>query len=107
MNNSTWRGSLSAVLLILLLATPLAEIRADAQTVQIGWLSQTVWRTWPLTYLDQPPDDEGIQGARLGIADNNTTGSFTGQSFKLVESVVHEDGDLAAAFRNLTASGVG
>ena len=95
------------MLLILLLATPLAEARANGQTVQIGWLSRAVKRTWPLSYLDQPPDDEGIQGARLGIADNNTTGSFTGQSFKLVESVVHEDGDLAAAFRNLTASGVG
>ena len=66
------------------------------QTVQIGWLSQAVKRTLPLSYLDQPPEDEGIQGARLGIADNDTTGHFTGQSFELVERVVPEDGDVAA-----------
>ena len=74
--------------------------------MQIGWLSQSVKRTLPLSYLDQPPDDEGIQGARLGIADNNTTGQFTGQSFELVESIVPESGDVAAAFRDLAATGI-
>ncbi len=74
--------------------------------MQIGWLSQTVKRAWPLSYLDQPPEDEGIQGARLGIADNNTTGHFTGQSFDLVESVAPEGGDVAAAFRTLAAKGI-
>jgi ABC transporter substrate binding protein (PQQ-dependent alcohol dehydrogenase system) len=76
------------------------------QTVQIGWLSQTVRRMLPLTYLDQPPNDEGIQGARLGIADDNTTGQFTGQSFELVESIAPEGGDAATAFHNLTAKGI-
>jgi hypothetical protein len=33
-------------------------------------------RTLPLSYLDQPPRDEGIK-AQLGVADNNTTGRFT------------------------------
>jgi ABC transporter substrate binding protein (PQQ-dependent alcohol dehydrogenase system) len=79
---------------------------ADAPTVEIGWLSQTVKRSLPLSYLDQPPTDEGIQGARLGIADDNTTGRFTGQSFELVESVTPEDGDAAAAFGDLAAKGV-
>ena len=81
-------------------------MRAGGQTIEIGWLSQTVKRTLPLTYLDQPPDDEGLQGARLGIADNNTTGQFTGQSFELVESIAPEGGDVASAFRNLAAKGV-
>jgi ABC transporter substrate binding protein (PQQ-dependent alcohol dehydrogenase system) len=73
--------------------------------VKIGWLSQSMKRTLPLTYLDQPPEDEGIQGARLGITDNNTTGQFTGQSFELVESIALENGDLAGAFRALLARG--
>jgi ABC transporter substrate binding protein (PQQ-dependent alcohol dehydrogenase system) len=60
----------------------------------------------PLTYLDQPPEDEGIQGARLGIADNNTTGHFTGQSFELVESAASGDGDVASAFRELAGKGI-
>jgi ABC transporter substrate binding protein (PQQ-dependent alcohol dehydrogenase system) len=87
-------------------ATPSGSALAEGQTVQIGWLAQLVKRTLPLTYLDQPPEDEGIQGARLGIADDNTTGHFTGQSFELIESVAPEDGDVAAAFRDLTAKGI-
>jgi ABC transporter substrate binding protein (PQQ-dependent alcohol dehydrogenase system) len=82
------------------------DVCADEQTVQIGWLSQPLKRTLPLTYLDQPPEDEGLQGARLGIADDNTTGHFTGQSYELVEQVVPEDGDIVAAFRDLSTKGV-
>jgi ABC transporter substrate binding protein (PQQ-dependent alcohol dehydrogenase system) len=83
-----------------------ADSRAGGQKIEIGWLSQTVKRTLPLTYLDQPPDDEGIQGARLGIADDNTTGQFTGQAFELIESSAPERGDAAAAFHDLAAKGV-
>ena len=92
--------------LIAVTGMPAAEVYADGQTVQIGWLSQAIKRTLPLSYLDQPPEDEGLQGARLGIADNNTTGHFTGQSFELVESIAPEDGDVAAAFRDLAAKSV-
>jgi ABC transporter substrate binding protein (PQQ-dependent alcohol dehydrogenase system) len=80
--------------------------RAGGGTVRIGWLSQPVRRTVPLTYLDQPPGDEGIEGARLGVADDNTTGHFTGQSFELVESVAPEGGDVAGALHDLAAKGV-
>ena len=84
---------------------PMAS-RAGVETVQIGWLSRAVKRTSPLSYLDRPPQDEGIQGARLGIADNDTTGHFTGQSFTLTEAIVPEDRDVAAGFRELAAKGV-
>jgi ABC transporter substrate binding protein (PQQ-dependent alcohol dehydrogenase system) len=83
-----------------------ANANAGEETVQIGWLSRAVHRSLPLSYLDQPAADEGVQGARLGIADNNTTGRFTGQSFELVKTVVPEDGDIAAGFRELAAKGV-
>src|SRR5271166_266310 len=92
--------------LIFALTLPVAQIYAGEPTVKIGWLSQTVRRTLPLTYLDQPPIDEGIQGARLGIADDNTTGKFTGQSFELVESVAPAGGDVKAAFLDLAQKGV-
>ena len=88
------------------IGVPISNVHADGQTVQVGWLSQVVKRTLPLSYLDQPPEDEGIQGARLGVADNDTTGHFTGQSFELVESIAPADGNLAAAFRDLAAKGV-
>ena len=92
--------------LTMVAAVPTVDVYADDQTLQIGWLSQPVKRTLPLSYLDQPPEDEGIAGARLGIADNNTTGHFTGQSFGLVERVVAEDGDVVTAFRDLAARGI-
>jgi len=95
-----------AVLAIIAAAVGAADVPADGQTVRIGWLSQPVKRTLPLSYLDQPPKDEGIAGARLGITDNETTGHFTGQSFELAESVVAEDGDIAAAFRDLATKGI-
>src|SRR6516162_10366775 len=104
---SSWQRRLClAAVLAAVAGMPAADAGADGQTIQIGWLSQTIKRTLPLTYLDQPPEDEGIQGARLGIADNDTTGRFTGQSFELVESVAPEDGGVAPAFRELTAKGM-
>jgi ABC transporter substrate binding protein (PQQ-dependent alcohol dehydrogenase system) len=106
MTGSCCRVPLLLVVTIIVMAAPVAGVRAGGQIVKIGWLSQTVKRTLPLTYLDQPPEDEGIQGARLGIADNNTTGRFTGQSFELVESIAPENGDLAGAFRALVAKDV-
>jgi ABC transporter substrate binding protein (PQQ-dependent alcohol dehydrogenase system) len=104
---SKWRTT-TALLVVLTIAAavPPAGHCAEPRAVRIGWLSQAVKRTLPLTYLDQPPEDEGVQGARLGIADDNTTGQFTGQSFELVERVVPEDGDVAASFRDLVAKGV-
>jgi ABC transporter substrate binding protein (PQQ-dependent alcohol dehydrogenase system) len=93
-------------MLIAVATSGTAGAHADGQTMQIGWLSQVVKRTLPLSYLDQPPEDEGIQGARLGVADNDTTGHFTGQSFELVERIAPADGDVAAAFRDLAARGV-
>jgi ABC transporter substrate binding protein (PQQ-dependent alcohol dehydrogenase system) len=97
---------LLAALLAIFILAPAADLRADRQVVRIGWLSQRVKRTWPLSYLDQPPDDQGLQGARLGLADDNTTGRFTGQAFTLDESVAPTGGDVVAAFHDLTAKGV-
>src|SRR5712691_1409525 len=104
---SGWRSTaLLSVVLILVAAGLSGDARAGGEAVQIGWLSHAIKRTLPLSYLDQPPQDEGVQGARLGIADNETTGHFTGQSFTLIESIVSEYGDVAAGFREIAAKGI-
>lgn len=61
---------------------------ASAITVPLLYLKQIRDDNPPLSLLDMPPADDGVAGARLAIADNNTTGKFTGQAFKieLVES---------------------
>src|SRR6516165_10850337 len=96
----------SLAVLAIVAAVPAANVFADEQRVQIGWLSQAAKRTLPLSYLDQPPEDEGIQGARLGIADDATTGRFTGQSFTLAAAIVPESGDVATGLRELSSNGV-
>jgi len=101
-----WR--VASLLLILAVAAPSAPAdgRPGEETLQIGWLSQATKRILPLSYLDQLPADEGIQGARLGIVDNETTGRFTGQSFTLVETIAPENGNVAPGLRELSAKGV-
>ena len=85
-------------------AVPATDLCAEPQAVKIAWLSRSADRPVTPAYLDPPPADEGIQGARLGIADNNTTGHFTEQSFELVERLIPADGDLAAVFRDLAVT---
>jgi len=97
---------LLGILIVAAAALAPAASPAGEEMVQIGWLSRAVKRTLPLSYLDQPPQDGGIQGARLGIADNDTTGHFTSQSFTLTEAIVPEDGDVAVGFRELAAKGI-
>src|SRR6266478_380935 len=92
--------------LIAVAAVAVPDASAEEQAVKIGWLSQTANRTVSHSYLDRPPADEGIQGARLGIADNNTTGHFTGQFFELVERLVPAKNDIAAPFRDLAANNI-
>jgi ABC transporter substrate binding protein (PQQ-dependent alcohol dehydrogenase system) len=101
-----WRRICLALAVFVATSSAAGPAWAGEESVQIGWLSQAIKRTLPLSYVDQPPRDEGVQGARLGIADNETTGRFTGQSFELIESIVPRDGDVMAGFRDLAAKGV-
>ena len=98
-----------AVPAALVLAVAMGPARAEEQgsaAMSIGFLGELVKREAPQPYLDPPPGDEGVAGARLGIADDNTTGRFTGQKFHLAEALVPTGGDLAAAFRKLVGEGV-
>ncbi|WP_207457578.1 ABC transporter substrate-binding protein [Azospirillum sp. SYSU D00513] len=85
-----------------LAATPAGE----AKTIRIGYLAREEPPRIPLTFLEPDIQDEGVQGARLGVADNATTGRFMGQRYELVETVLPRDGDPAEAIRKLAADGV-
>ncbi|MCE8018486.1 ABC transporter substrate-binding protein [Halomonas sp. MCCC 1A17488] len=60
----------------------------------------------PLSVLDPVLDDEGVQGARLGISDNNASAQFLGQEFVLHEAEVAQGGDVGAALEALVEQGV-
>lgn len=65
-------------------ATPPAAA-ASAATLKINILLARELRDVqpPLSLLDIAPPDDGLGGAKLAIADNNTTGKFVGQEFLL------------------------
>jgi ABC transporter substrate binding protein (PQQ-dependent alcohol dehydrogenase system) len=65
----------------------------DVLTITSLYVRQIREKPAPLSLLDLPAADEGIAGAKLAIADNNTTGKFLNQSFKLdvIESTDVDD----------------
>ena len=62
--------------------------------------------TPPLYDLDAAPQDEGLKGVALALVDNNTTGSFIGQSFEVTEALVAPDELPVEAARKLAENGV-
>jgi ABC transporter substrate binding protein (PQQ-dependent alcohol dehydrogenase system) len=55
--------------------------------------------------LNPPPGDTGLRGAELAVADTNTTGKFTGQSFQLRTVLGHDAAELQTAFAKTLAAG--
>lgn len=78
-------------------AKPVTEIR-------IGYL-RAYEPQLALSVLDIPPEDEGVAGANVAINDNNTTGSFLGQSFSLDVVQTKREEDVVPVFREMLARG--
>ena len=93
------------VRLLLLMISMNPSSFASPLHLDIAYLSQAIEAPSALSNLDPFIIDKGIQGARLAIQDNNTTGQFTQQSFALKETQVPVGGDAIAAFRTLVAAG--
>ncbi len=115
-----WLYTLAAALLVLPL--PLASTSSAAQDavnrqrtsgnapsklhVKIGYLTRPYEEPPPLSLVDKILTDNGVQGARVGIRYNATTGRLLGQSYELIEKSVALDDDLRAEAKSLFASGV-
>jgi ABC transporter substrate binding protein (PQQ-dependent alcohol dehydrogenase system) len=86
-------------------AKPAAKAAAKpAEQISIGYLRAYAPQL-ALSVLDVPPRDEGVAGANVAIADNNTTGRFMGQEFVLDVVEVKPDADVAAVFKEMVAKG--
>ncbi len=79
---------------------------AGGQAILIGYLGRQEDPRTPASFLEPVATDEGLQGARLALADNNSTGMFLNQSYRLVEQILPQDGDLAAGLKALADEGV-
>jgi ABC transporter substrate binding protein (PQQ-dependent alcohol dehydrogenase system) len=86
-------------------AEPAKPPEPKADTLAIAYLGREDPNPPPAPFFEPAAADRGVQGARLGILDDNTTGRFTRQNFTLRETVVPADGDVAAAFKTLVAEG--
>ena len=87
------------------MATSPGSARADAAVISIGYIR------WPeerqtISLMDKPTPDNGLAGAKLGIADNNTTGRFMGQEFGLTDAVVYESEDPVTTLSGLEQRGI-
>lgn len=78
---------------------------ARGETLILAYLGQEAETTVARPYFEAEVTDRGIQGARLGVLDNNTTGRFTRQQFALTETKLAAGGDAEGAFRRLVAEG--
>ena len=92
---------IQCVLLLLTVGLIFTVSAADKQTIKIAYLSQERAVPAALSNLDEFIQNKGQLGAELAIADNATTGQFTGQQYELKKVVVPLDGDIVQAFNTL------
>jgi ABC transporter substrate binding protein (PQQ-dependent alcohol dehydrogenase system) len=86
-------------------ALPPPAVRAAATaSVRIGYMRWVEPRP-TIALSDKPAVDNGIAGARLAVADDNTTGRFLGHSYELSDLQVRAGDDLTAALATLADQG--
>ncbi len=85
--------------------TLLPCIAHAAQTITIDYLALTIPHHIPSAALETPPADTGLRGAELAIADTNTTGQFTGQTYVLHMIAERDPAALTRAYTEALAAG--
>ncbi|NWO07699.1 MAG: ABC transporter substrate-binding protein [Alteromonadaceae bacterium] len=85
--------------------TGFASFQAHALDVQIGYIQFEPDQGPVLSNVIPEPEDAGLRGAELAIADNSTTGRFLGQTYTLQAQVTDSEADALAAFDTLRAQG--
>jgi len=90
---------------LMLLATPAAMSQQEELPVEVVYLSRAETPLVPLSLLDLPIEDNGRQGARLGISDNQTTGSFLGHTYSLNEVILESEADIELEVQKLVDDG--
>ena len=95
-------------LLAVTLATLITALpaQADNLTVRIGYLHWIPDQGPVLSNVLPEPEDAGLRGAELAIADNQTTGKFLGQDYRLEPRLSDSQADTVAAFNDLQDAGV-
>ncbi|HEY9539882.1 MAG TPA: ABC transporter substrate-binding protein [Kiloniellaceae bacterium] len=93
------------ILVALAMGPTVAAAATTKLDLPIVFLTRAEEPRLPLAFVDPVVEDPGVWGARLAIKDNQTTGSFLGHKYELVEVTVPADGDAAAVFGEQVAAG--
>ncbi len=86
-------------------ATPEPPAPAQPLHVNILYLGRQYEEPPPLSLLDKIVTDKGIQGARIALQDNNRTGQFINQDYRLSEMILSLDDDFKAKAKAALAGG--
>jgi hypothetical protein len=84
---------------------PVVDGAAPPVNIQIYYLGKAYEEPVPLSLVDKVLTDNGLQGARLAIKDNNKSGAFLGQNYELIEDILPKDGDVVAKAKEILAKG--
>jgi ABC transporter substrate binding protein (PQQ-dependent alcohol dehydrogenase system) len=79
---------------------------ADPVEINVGYIGRASVKP-TLSLVEQAAENDGVAGARLAIEDNNTTGKFLNQRFKLEEVRLKGDEDPATAATGLADRNIG
>lgn len=96
-------------LTITLLWTTLAALpssAAETVDVKVGYVQWTPSSGPVLSNVLPEPEDSGLRGAELAMADNSTTGKFLGHRYELATQVADSEQAAVAAFETLQQQGV-
>lgn len=96
----------AAALFSLMAAAPLSASSAESLGVRIGYLQWVPDQGPVLSNVIPEPDDAGLRGAELAIADNSTTGKFLGQSYSFQGEVADSEEATLAAYDAMRQSGI-
>lgn len=81
---------------LLLFSVSIPSAIAKELKVPFLYIEFRAERPATLSNLVAPPEDDGVQGARLGVVDNNTTGRFLKHEYTVDEVIVEEGEDFKA-----------
>lgn len=92
--------------ILILFCLPVFSALAQSELdVPVHYLEQKIERPPVRSELISRPEDAGLRGAELGIADNNTTGKFLKQRYTLQSHIVEIGEDAVARAKSLLSEG--
>lgn len=94
-----------AILFLINSAQLATALTTEQRNIPVLFLEQSQIDTPVLSNIRKTPQTSGLDGAHVGISDNNTTGRFTGDHYQLSASLVKDSNEAIAAAQAWIESG--